>query len=215
MLAGQAVTGTLFVTTYRLVFLSNQWMIRKRRQLEQDAISSSSSEDLDAPAAASATDSIVSDNAAALIADWEGKVVRARWILDGTVVPDAAHCIVIPLNSLSVVETGQEPSPSGGREPVPVIRLRRAQFHPVSFFIPIDRGTRGAGGGEEGREKGKKTILYGLIGMVVLFGVWGLVNILLSILVGATGSGAFPSQTNTLPPGTTQIPGGPPVQTTY
>ena len=149
VLAGQAVTGTLFVTTYRLVFLSNQWMIRKRRQLEQDAVSSSSSEDLDAPAAASATDSIVSDNAAALIADWEGKVVRARWILDGTVVPDAAHCIVIPLNSLSVVETGQEPSPSGGREPVPVIRLRRAQFHPVSFFIPIDRGTRGAGGGEE------------------------------------------------------------------
>ena len=38
-------------------------------------------------------------------------------------------------------------------------------------------------GNEEGkREEGRKFILWGVIGMVVLFSVWGFVNILLSTL---------------------------------
>ncbi len=38
-------------------------------------------------------------------------------------------------------------------------------------------------GGEEGkREEGRQFILWGIIGMVVLFSVWGFVNLLLSTL---------------------------------
>lgn len=38
-------------------------------------------------------------------------------------------------------------------------------------------------GGEEGkREEGRQFVLWGIIGMVVLFSVWGFVNILLSTL---------------------------------
>ena len=38
-------------------------------------------------------------------------------------------------------------------------------------------------GGEEGkREEGRQFILWGIIGMVVLFSVWGFVSILLSTL---------------------------------
>ncbi|MBA3789421.1 hypothetical protein H0X32_03465 [Patescibacteria group bacterium] len=36
-------------------------------------------------------------------------------------------------------------------------------------------------GGEEGREKGKQLMLYGLIGLFVLFSVWGIVNVLLTV----------------------------------
>ena len=35
---------------------------------------------------------------------------------------------------------------------------------------------------EKGREEGRSFILWGLLGMVVLFSVWGLVNLLLSTL---------------------------------
>jgi hypothetical protein len=38
--------------------------------------------------------------------------------------------------------------------------------------------------GEEGREKGKQLMLWGIIGFVVMFSVWGLVNLLLAT-VGA------------------------------
>lgn len=38
------------------------------------------------------------------------------------------------------------------------------------------------GGEEKSREEGRDFILWGLIGMVVLFSVWGFVNILLSTL---------------------------------
>lgn len=34
--------------------------------------------------------------------------------------------------------------------------------------------------GEEGREKGKQLMLWGIIGFVVMFSVWGLVNLLLN-----------------------------------
>lgn len=37
-------------------------------------------------------------------------------------------------------------------------------------------------GGEENREKGKQFVLWALVGMVVVFSVWGLVNLLLSLL---------------------------------
>lgn len=43
-------------------------------------------------------------------------------------------------------------------------------------------------GGEEGkREEGRLFILWGIIGMVVLFGVWTIVNIVLSTLGIAPG----------------------------
>ena len=38
------------------------------------------------------------------------------------------------------------------------------------------------GDDETKREEGKKFILWGILGMVVMFSVWGLVNILLSTL---------------------------------
>lgn len=38
------------------------------------------------------------------------------------------------------------------------------------------------GGEETKREEGRKFILWGIIGMAVLFSVWGIVNILLSTL---------------------------------
>jgi hypothetical protein len=37
-------------------------------------------------------------------------------------------------------------------------------------------------GGEENREKGKVFVLWGLVGMFVLFSVWGLVRLLLSLI---------------------------------
>ena len=36
--------------------------------------------------------------------------------------------------------------------------------------------------GEEGRQKGRVFMLWGMIGFVVLFGVWGIVRLLLSVL---------------------------------
>lgn len=38
------------------------------------------------------------------------------------------------------------------------------------------------GGEEKAREEGKQFIFWGIIGMVVMFSVWGFVNILLSTL---------------------------------
>jgi len=38
--------------------------------------------------------------------------------------------------------------------------------------------------GEEGREKGKQLMLWGLIGFVVMFSVWGIVRLLLTALPG-------------------------------
>lgn len=35
-------------------------------------------------------------------------------------------------------------------------------------------------GGDEGREKGKTFMLWGIIGFVVMFSVWGIVNLLLA-----------------------------------
>jgi heme/copper-type cytochrome/quinol oxidase subunit 4 len=37
-------------------------------------------------------------------------------------------------------------------------------------------------GGEEGIQKGQQSILYGLIGLFVIFSIWGIVNILLNTL---------------------------------
>jgi heme/copper-type cytochrome/quinol oxidase subunit 4 len=39
-------------------------------------------------------------------------------------------------------------------------------------------------GGEEGREKGKAFMLWGIIGFVVMFSVWGIVRLLLTALPG-------------------------------
>jgi hypothetical protein len=39
-------------------------------------------------------------------------------------------------------------------------------------------------GGEENREKGKAFVLWGLIGMVAIFGIWGVVRLLLSAIPG-------------------------------
>lgn len=37
--------------------------------------------------------------------------------------------------------------------------------------------------GDENREKGKKFVLWGLVGFFVIFSVWGIVNLLLGALV--------------------------------
>jgi Type IV secretion system pilin len=50
-------------------------------------------------------------------------------------------------------------------------------------------------GGAEGQEKGKKTVIYGLIGIVVIFAVWGIVNIMLNTLNSVAGTN--PAVTNT------------------
>lgn len=44
------------------------------------------------------------------------------------------------------------------------------------------------GGEDKSREEGKQFILWGILGMVVLFSVWGLVNMLLSTLGIAPGA---------------------------
>lgn len=41
--------------------------------------------------------------------------------------------------------------------------------------------------GEEGREKGKQLMMWGIIGFVVMFSVWGIVRLLLTTL-GAAGA---------------------------
>ncbi len=42
-------------------------------------------------------------------------------------------------------------------------------------------------GGEEARQKGKQFMLWAIIGFVVLFSVWGIVRLLLSVLPGGVG----------------------------
>ena len=42
-------------------------------------------------------------------------------------------------------------------------------------------------GGEEARQKGKQFMLWGIIGFVVLFSVWGIVRLFLGILPGGLG----------------------------
>jgi hypothetical protein len=37
-------------------------------------------------------------------------------------------------------------------------------------------------GGEENREKGKAFVLWAIVGMVAVFSVWGVVNLLLNVL---------------------------------
>ncbi len=37
-------------------------------------------------------------------------------------------------------------------------------------------------GGEEGTQKGKQAVLYGALGIAVIFSIWGIVNILLNTL---------------------------------
>jgi heme/copper-type cytochrome/quinol oxidase subunit 4 len=44
------------------------------------------------------------------------------------------------------------------------------------------------GGNEESREKGKQMLIYGMIGIVVIFSVWGLVNLFLSTLNSVAGT---------------------------
>jgi hypothetical protein len=39
-------------------------------------------------------------------------------------------------------------------------------------------------GGEENRQKGRSFVLYGLMGMVIIFGLWGIVRLLLSLIPG-------------------------------
>lgn len=41
--------------------------------------------------------------------------------------------------------------------------------------------------GEEGREKGKQLMLWGIIGFVVMFSVWGIVNLFLNTF-GVSGA---------------------------
>jgi hypothetical protein len=45
------------------------------------------------------------------------------------------------------------------------------------------------GQGEEAQKKGKQMAIYGLIGLVVLFGVWGIVNVVLSTVTSVAGVG--------------------------
>jgi hypothetical protein len=42
--------------------------------------------------------------------------------------------------------------------------------------------------GEEAKEKGRKAVLFGLMGLAVLFSVWGLINIFLNTLTSALGT---------------------------
>ena len=41
--------------------------------------------------------------------------------------------------------------------------------------------------GEEANEKGRQALLFGLIGLAVLFSVWGLINLFVNTLNGAVG----------------------------
>lgn len=56
----------------------------------------------------------------------------------------------------------------------------------VFFLIGVARYFF-SGQDEESRDKGKQFALWGLIGLVVMFSVWGFVKLLLSILPGTAG----------------------------
>ena len=57
------------------------------------------------------------------------------------------------------------------------------------------------GGGEEAKTKGRDRIIYGLIGLAVIVGVWGLVNIVVRTFdLGATGSTVAQNINNLVPP---------------
>ncbi len=42
-------------------------------------------------------------------------------------------------------------------------------------------------GGDEGRKKGRDAMIYGMIGLVLLFSIWGILNLLLNTLNSAVG----------------------------
>ncbi len=48
-------------------------------------------------------------------------------------------------------------------------------------------------GNEESREKGKKVMIYGLAGLVVMFLLWGIINLLLGLLTQIGGVSATSS----------------------
>lgn len=49
----------------------------------------------------------------------------------------------------------------------------------VFFFLGLVQVVRGSKEGGEDFQKGKKNILYGLIGFVIMFGVYGIINFVL------------------------------------
>lgn len=46
----------------------------------------------------------------------------------------------------------------------------------IIFFWGLAQLIQHTGEGGEGLEKGKKNMLYGLIGLVIMFGVYGIIN---------------------------------------
>ena len=59
---------------------------------------------------------------------------------------------------------------------------------------------------DEGREKGKKALLWGFIGLLVLFCIWGIINFFVNeVNTLVTGNSGIPSTTTTAPGST----GGP------
>lgn len=57
----------------------------------------------------------------------------------------------------------------------------------IYFFYGIVRYLFLESGSEQGAEKARKFILYGIIGLVVIFAFWGIVNLLVNTLVSGEG----------------------------
>ncbi len=55
------------------------------------------------------------------------------------------------------------------------------------------------GGDEAARESGKSLMIWGILGLVLIVAVWGIVNLVIDILSGATGGTALDGQGVNLP----------------
>lgn len=71
-------------------------------------------------------------------------------------------------------------------EVVPLVDSIVALMYGLAFiFFLIGMVRFFFSGEEENRKKGKGFMLWGLVGLVVLFSIWGFVKLLLSVLPGA------------------------------
>lgn len=113
--------------------------------------------------------------------------------------------------SVTTLPTGGAPAPTGGA-PFPtggapatggitlasfvdtIVKIINTDIIPVLFALAFLFFLAGMAryiylgqGSEEGRQKGKKMMLYGIIGFVVLFGIWGIINFFVSLLSSLGG----------------------------
>ncbi len=111
------------------------------------------------------------------------------------------HTARILLADSGNVLSGLNPDATPGRSFAQIVevivRIVNTDIIPVMYALAFLFFMAGIGryyfmgqGSEEARENGKQMALYGIIGFVVLFGIWGIVSLLLGLLTGVGGVSA-------------------------